>query len=168
LKKITKKKLKDTVNSLADCFDEDLFGKKESELDDAYWYFEYDPSKSLEWNLYQFYDRLTLYESFCRRWEEHHFGWGCVVERVRDKYLMPKIKQFASIVRGIPTTTRRCGFKSYKLFLTVLMAGYLCAACVLLWQSKWCIAGVWFVAAIATGVWERRQRKCEELCDKLI
>ena len=54
--------------------------------------------RSKEWNLYKFSDALEMYKSRCRRWEEHHNGSSCVVERVRDKYLMPKIKDFLTKV----------------------------------------------------------------------
>ena len=66
-----------------------------SELDlEKHWFFSWDEKASIEWNTYQFSDLLELYKRVCRRWEEHHNGYLCVVERVRDKYLMPKIKEF--------------------------------------------------------------------------
>ena len=61
---------------------------------DKFWYFKYDPSLSKEWNMYQFSQQLEIFKKDCRTWEEHHNGHCCVVERVRDQYLMPKIKQF--------------------------------------------------------------------------
>ena len=99
MKELTQKQLGDALVSLAAKFDEELFAKKETELDAAYWHFKWDASKSLEANLYNFTRMLDLYRLFCRRWEEHHGGHCCVVERVRDKYLMPKIKAFAQVVR---------------------------------------------------------------------
>ncbi len=71
----------------------ELISKVQSDLEN-YWYFEYDITKSKEWNLYLFTKALDIYKSNCRQWEEHHNGYSCVVERVRDQYLMPKIKQF--------------------------------------------------------------------------
>jgi len=59
-------------------------------------HFTWNESASLEWNLYQFHDKLRLYGSFCRRWEGIHNGSCCVVERVRDTYLMPKIREFTA------------------------------------------------------------------------
>ncbi len=73
----------------------ELYSKTREELED-YWFFGYDKTKPQEWNLYQFTKALELYKSNCRTWEEHHYGYSCVVERVRDTYLMPKIKQFIS------------------------------------------------------------------------
>lgn len=62
------------------------------------WFFRFDPAKSIESNMYHFHDMLTLYAGSCRRWEEMHNGSCCVVERVRDKYIMPKIREFAAII----------------------------------------------------------------------
>ena len=61
---------------------------------ERYWYFKYDKSRSPAVNLYEFNKLLDLYRSQCRRWEELHNGSSCVVERVRDQYLMPKIREF--------------------------------------------------------------------------
>ncbi|MBO9428763.1 hypothetical protein [Sulfitobacter sp. R18_1] len=61
----------------------------------AKWYFEFDPDKSVEANMYSFSQHIEMYRSSCRRWETMHHGSSCVVERVRDKYLMPKIKEFS-------------------------------------------------------------------------
>ena len=90
--KVTKESLETVLTSMADSFAADLFAKQESELDGEYWHFRYDPTRSLEANLYSFFDLLGLYARCCRRWEEHHHGHICVVERVRDKYIMPKIR----------------------------------------------------------------------------
>ena len=67
---------------------------------ERYWFFSYDKAASLEWNTYQFNKMLDLYSSKCRRWEEMHNGSCCVVERVRDRYLMPKIKEWISLVQA--------------------------------------------------------------------
>lgn len=68
------------------------------------WFFKYDISKSEEWNTYHFYSMLKLYESRCRRWEELHNGTFCVVERVRDKYLIPKITEFLKELQNASQT----------------------------------------------------------------
>lgn len=60
----------------------------------ARWYFRIDPKASPAWNLYKFSDALEHYKRDCRKWEEHHHGSCCVVERVRDTYLMPRINEF--------------------------------------------------------------------------
>jgi hypothetical protein len=49
-----------------------------------------------------FYDMLRLYAGQCRRWEEHHNGSCCVVERVRDTYIMPKVREFADRLQVKP------------------------------------------------------------------
>lgn len=73
---------------------------------ERFWYFKYDTNHSPEWNTYQFNEMLNIYKRKCREWEETHNGTMCVVERVRDRYLMPKIKSFVELVRetsaGLP------------------------------------------------------------------
>lgn len=63
------------------------------------WLWKYDEERSVTWNMYLFYDRLSLFAGSCRRWEERHNGSSCVVERVRDKYVIPRIKEFEAILR---------------------------------------------------------------------
>lgn len=86
------KDLKTVITSLFNSFHEELFSKTEDQLEE-YWFFEWDDDKSMDQNLYIFYELLTLYGNNCRKWEEHHHGHICVVERVRDKYIMPKISE---------------------------------------------------------------------------
>ena len=94
MKAITKEDIKNTIVKLHDTFEKELFEKAESELEE-HWFFKFDPDAPLPKNIYHFHDMLKLYGHFCRRWEEHHNGICCVVERVRDKYLMPKINDFS-------------------------------------------------------------------------
>lgn len=63
------------------------------------WFFKFDPDRSVVWNMYKFHDYLTLFAGSCRRWEERHNGSCCVVERVRDTYIIPKIKEFEKTLR---------------------------------------------------------------------
>lgn len=60
----------------------------------AKWYWRWDDGKSIEWNTYKFSDALESHKRRCRRWEEFHNGTCCVVERVRDKYVMPRVREF--------------------------------------------------------------------------
>lgn len=99
MNKVTEKALKHVITSLADGFDKELFAVPAEELEKNYYHFKWDPASTVEWNTYQFHDLLKLYGSFCRRWEEHHNGSCCVVERVRDKYLMPKICEFIAALQ---------------------------------------------------------------------
>lgn len=85
--------IKEVITNLCDGLDKELFALTEQELDKRY-YFRWDDSCSVAWNVYQFSDLLEMFKRDCRRWEERHNGSCCVVERVRDKYLMPKIKEF--------------------------------------------------------------------------
>lgn len=87
------KDIKNVMDSIIDGSDKELFSRTQEELE-KYWYFKYDDKKDAKRNTYEFYDMLKLYEHFCERWEEHFNGSICIVERVRDKYLMPKIKVF--------------------------------------------------------------------------
>lgn len=97
-KKVTQEVLKEVIIGMSETFDKELFEKSQDELE-QYWHFKYDKEKTLESNLYEFYDLLYLYSRFCKRWEEKNNGSCCVVERVRVKYLMPKIKEFAVNIR---------------------------------------------------------------------
>lgn len=72
---------------------DELLNMTQAELE-RFWFFKYDEAKSYEYNLYLFYDYLGMYSRKCRQWEEIHNGTMCVVERVRDTYLMPKIREF--------------------------------------------------------------------------
>lgn len=87
------KEIETVILSLARGFDERLFAMSEEELR-ADWHWRWIESLSAETNLYYFTQALEGYRYRCRRWEEHHNGCCCVVERVRDKYLMPRIKEF--------------------------------------------------------------------------
>jgi len=90
---ITEKEIKSTILDLGKAFDGELTEKTKEQLED-YWHFKWKDSDSKEQNLYQFYEMLELYSYFCRRWETAKNGSICIVERVRDKYQMPKIKEF--------------------------------------------------------------------------
>ncbi len=65
---------------------------------ERYWFFKWNQTASLETNIYNFHKLLSLYGGQCRRWEEMRNGSCCVVERVRDTYLMPKIREFAKML----------------------------------------------------------------------
>jgi hypothetical protein len=97
---LTKENIENVLDSLLSSEKAELVNKTQAQLED-YWHFLYEPAKSKEWNLYQFTKALELYKSQCRKWEEHHNGNACVVERVRDKYLMPKIKSFVEKMSGV-------------------------------------------------------------------
>jgi hypothetical protein len=88
-----RKGIETVLTSIVSRFDQEIIALTEEELR-ARWYFTYDPSSSKEWNAYQFFQMLEMYRKTCRQWEDHHHGYMCIVERVRDKYLMPKIREF--------------------------------------------------------------------------
>lgn len=81
------------LTNIGKTFDDELIALPESELEQRF-LFKWDDQESIEWNTYKFSDMLEMYKRSCRRWEEHHNGSCCVVERVRDKYLMPKVREF--------------------------------------------------------------------------
>ena len=94
---ITKDDIASVLSGILERADDELISTKNEDLE-KYFYFRYDENRSKEWNLYKFSDALEMYKERCRRWEEFHYGSSCVVERVRDKYLMPKIKDFLAKV----------------------------------------------------------------------
>ena len=91
--KISDGAIGEAVTSILKGFDDELFALTTDQLVER-WYFQWDDKASVAWNVYQFSEMLGMFKGFCRRWETHHNGSVCVVERVRDKYLMPKIKAF--------------------------------------------------------------------------
>ncbi len=96
---INEKVLGEVITNLSKSFDDELFELKEEELDCRYWHWKWEDQYSVTYNTYQFFDLLELYSGFCRRWENHHNGYICIVGRVRDKYLMPKIEEFLKILK---------------------------------------------------------------------
>lgn len=94
-----KKEIGKTITLMAKSFDDELYKKKQEELEE-YWHFKYEPYIDTWVYLYKFFEALKLYGSFCRRWEEHHKGIVCVVERVRDKYLRIKLEQLIQTMKG--------------------------------------------------------------------
>lgn len=90
---MTTEVIADVATRIVDIHRKLLFSLKQEELEDR-WYFKFDSKKSAAANLYHFHNMLGLYERQCEEWEIHHNGHCCVVERVRDQYLMPKIEQF--------------------------------------------------------------------------
>ena len=94
---VTQKDIENVLSGFLKRADDELFALSEEQIKDAHWYFSWDESKSMEWNIYQFNKALDMYKHQVRRWEEFHNGSCCVVERVRDKYLMPKIREFKNL-----------------------------------------------------------------------
>jgi hypothetical protein len=86
------------INNLVKSFDDELFNLKENELESR-WFWNWNDEHSVNYNTYEFFDLLGLYQRSCRRWEEKHNGYICVVGRVRDKYLIPKIEGFLKILK---------------------------------------------------------------------
>jgi len=87
------------VSAIARALKEDIVREKEDDLENS-WFFKWDNDATPEWNLYKFVCMLDLYRGHCRRWEEHHNGTCNVVERVRDKYLIPKIRTFLAELKA--------------------------------------------------------------------
>ncbi len=89
------------ITGMIRAFDAEYKTMTEADLN-ARFHFKFDPSLPIDRTMYLFYDRLALYAGSCRRWEEMHNGSFCVVERVRDKYIMPKICEFAAQISKSP------------------------------------------------------------------
>ena len=81
------------LTTIASRFDAELLAMSESELEQR-WFFWWEEKESIEGNTYVFSAVLELYKQSCRRWEEHHNGIYCLGERVRDKYLMRRVREF--------------------------------------------------------------------------
>ena len=94
---VTTELIGQVCESIIENAEKELFDLTQDELE-RYWFFKYNPAKRLDFNLYEFHDMLGLYENYCRRWEEHFNGHVCLVERVRDKYLMPKIRELLKTI----------------------------------------------------------------------
>jgi len=90
--------IKEILTSIVNESEKEIRELKQSDLSN-YWFFKWDDEKSVETNMYKFHDLLKLYSWHCRRWEETHNGIVCVVERVRDTYIMPKIKEFKELLK---------------------------------------------------------------------
>ena len=88
------KEMKKVIDSIIIGADKELYSKTSEELED-YWYYDFETEiEDVSFEYYSFFRALESYRFNCERWEEEHNGHVCVVERVRDKYLMPKIKRF--------------------------------------------------------------------------
>lgn len=89
----TQEQIGDVITAMLKGADNELLALTEADIT-SQWYCRWEEGQSAEWNTYKFSDLLELHKRQCRRWEEHHNGHGCVVERVRDKYVMPRVREF--------------------------------------------------------------------------
>jgi hypothetical protein len=85
--------IKDVITEIAAKAASELLALDEDAVK-AKWYWRWDKNESVEWNTYEFSGDLEMYKRRCRMWEDKHNGIGCTAERVRDKYLMPKVREF--------------------------------------------------------------------------
>lgn len=76
----------------------ELLSKSQEQLEE-YWYFDFHKKASTEWYTYEFFKALDLYSSFCREWEEERNGCVCLVERIREKYILPKIRIYLEHIK---------------------------------------------------------------------
>lgn len=81
------------ITELTTRFDAELIAKSAEEIA-AEWYFSWEENSGVVWNTYKFSDILESHKRRWRRWEEHHNGSCCIVERVRDKYVMARVREF--------------------------------------------------------------------------
>lgn len=100
----TNEELRGALMDMARALDADLLAMSADEIA-ADWFWKWDHLRGIEWNLYQFASVLEVHKRRWRRWEEHHHGPSCVVERVRDKYVMPKVRELAEILREYMAST---------------------------------------------------------------
>ena len=78
---------------LIDAMDAQLLTMTPEEIQ-AHWVWSWQEEASLWWNIYHFADTLELYKEQWRKWEEHHNGTTCVVERVARQYVKPRVDDF--------------------------------------------------------------------------
>ena len=90
---VTKEQIGEVLTLLAERTNGELLALSADAIA-AEWYWRWEDGRSIEWNTYMFADTLELHKRRWRRWEEHHNGSCCVVERVRDKYVMPRVREF--------------------------------------------------------------------------
>ena len=90
---VTKEQIGEVLTGFAERANTELLALSADEIA-AEWYWRWEDERSIEWNTYKFSDILELHKRRWRRWEEHHNGSCCVVERVRDKYVMPRVREF--------------------------------------------------------------------------
>ena len=86
-------KIGEVLNNVASSSESELRTMSAEEIA-VEWWWQWDDKKSAEWNTYEFNKALELHKWCWRRWEEMHNGSCCVVERVRDKYVMPRVREF--------------------------------------------------------------------------
>lgn len=94
---ITEKDLLDVFTCLLTRQRDELIALSKEQLIATKWYYRHDPKLPKYVQFYEFMECLELYKKSCRDWETHHNGHVCVVERVRDEYLIPKIKEFIEL-----------------------------------------------------------------------
>lgn len=90
---IEKEQLCKIMTGIVDRANGQLLGMSQEEIANE-WFWKWDEDQSAEWNTYKFSEILELHKRRWRRWEEHHNGSCCVVERVRDKYVMRRVREF--------------------------------------------------------------------------
>lgn len=90
---VTKEQIDDVLRELVDRSNAELLALSADEIA-ADWQWRWKEERSAEWNAYEFNKALEFHKRRWRRWEEHHNGYSCVVERVRDKYVMPRVREF--------------------------------------------------------------------------
>ena len=103
MNEVTEEEIGKALSGMMRSFDAEYREMSEADLDGK-WLYKHDPDLPIELTMYRFLSMLTLYSGSCRRWEEMHNGSGCVVERVRDKYTLPKIKEFCRQINLLPPT----------------------------------------------------------------
>jgi len=115
---LTQEQIGDALTAIVARADAELMEMDESALV-AKWYWCWEEDGSIEWNTYKFSAALEMHKRLCRRWEEHHNGNRCVVERVRDKYVMPRVREFLAALaahnvqgNGLATTDGNKGEKA--------------------------------------------------------
>lgn len=89
----TQEQIGGMLTEIASRADSEMMNLEDAELS-AQWYWRWEDGRSIEWNTYKFSDALEAHKWRCSRWEARHNGGCFVVERVREKYVMPRVREF--------------------------------------------------------------------------
>lgn len=121
---VTEKALNEVFSSILSNAQDELQSMRQQDLE-RLWFFKHEPERGVAWNLYQFNSMLDLYRRKCRQWEEMHHGCTSVVERVRDRYLMPKIREFAETIRATEPDHIRLPTNRWEAEMILVSESYL-------------------------------------------
>lgn len=94
-----KAEIKKVIHGMVDSFTTEVLAMSAEQISEEF-FWSWDVTRTPAANLYLFFDALALHRRRWRMWEEHHNGSCCIVERVRDKYIMPRIYELLAALEA--------------------------------------------------------------------